>query len=162
MSNSLYNLRIMAQITQDNNTQFTNTQPNLSRTTSLPSDHVGVLIASVIMMIIGWGGMYQLITSSLPRIGGELWMFFMLLQITVTGTVIPFIRYVNVRFTPHDIEVPPGGVIVRQSTWVGLYAVMCAWLQIPRVLNVPVAALIALIFIILEVFLRSRELVDDV
>lgn len=152
----------MAQITQDNNTQSITNQPRLSRTTSLPSDHVGVLIASVVMMVIGWGGLFQLITNSLPRIGGELWMFFLLLQITVTGTVIPFIRYVNVRFTPHDIEVPPGGVIVRQSIWIGLYAVMCAWLQIPRVLNVPIATLLALTFVILEVFLRSRELSEDV
>jgi len=147
----------MTQIAQDNNTNLTQQK----RTTSIPPDHVGVLLASLIMILIGWGGLFQLVNTALPRIGGELWMFFVLLQLAVTGTVIPFIRYVNVRFTPSDIEVPPGGVIVRQSIWVGLYAVTCAWLQIPRVLNLPIALLIALALIILEVFLRSRELAAE-
>lgn len=147
----------MTQIAQDNNTNLTQHK----RTTSIPPDHIGVLLASALMIVIGWGGMFQLINTTLPRIGGELWLFFVLLQLAVTGTVIPFIRYVNVRFTPSDIEVPPGGVIVRQSIWVGLYAVTCAWLQIPRVLNLPIALLIALALIILEVFLRSRELAAE-
>jgi hypothetical protein len=49
-------------------------------------------------------------------------------------------------------------VIVRQSVWVGLYAVACAWLQIPRALSLPTALLLALVFVVIEVFLRVREL----
>lgn len=136
------------------------TDSQLSPLTSekMPADHRGVLFAGFIMMLIGWLGLYQLVTTSLPRIGGPLWLFFMLLHVAVTGTVMPFVRYLNVRFTPIDAPLPPGGVIVRQSVWVGLFVVTCAWLQIPRALSWPVAFFLALVFLVLEIFLRSREL----
>lgn len=124
----------------------------------MPPDHVGLLIAALLMMLIGWLGLFQLISTSLPRIGGELWLFFGLLQVAVTGTVIPLVRFVNIRFTSLMDDVPPGGVIVRQSVWVGLFALTCAWLQIPRALSLPLAIFVALVFIVVEIFLRTREL----
>ena len=130
-------------------------------TTSRPPDHVGALIASVLMMLIGWGGLIQLILTTRPRIGGEMWLFFVLLQIAVTGTAIPVVRYFNVRFTPIHIEVPPAGVIVRQSVWVGLLFVTYAWLLIPRALSLAIAFFLILVFVVIEVFLRSRELSNE-
>ncbi len=127
---------------------------------AIPPDHIGVLIAGVVFMVIGWLGLYQLVTTSLPLVG-QRWLFFILLQLAVTGTVLPFVRYLNVRFTPVTADLPPGGVIVRQSIWIGLFVVMCAWLQIPRVLTWPVAILIALLFIIIEAFLRAREIRNE-
>jgi len=130
-------------------------------TTSRPPDHIGALIASVLMMIIGWGGLAQLILTTRPRIGGEMWLFFILLQIAITGTAIPVVRYFNVRFTPIHVDVPPAGVIVRQSVWVGLLFVTCAWLLIPRALSLPIAVFLILIFVVIEIFLRSRERMND-
>ena len=56
-------------------------------------------------------------------------------------------------------------VIVRQSVWFGLFAVACAWLQMPRVLTPAIMFFLALAFVIVEVFLRSREIpgerIDD-
>lgn len=129
-----------------------------AKTSSLPPDHAGVLLAAIIMMVAGWAGLAQLVTTTLPRIGGELWVFFLLLHIAITGTVLPIVRYLNVRFTPVHAEVPPGGVIVRQSIWVGLFVVTCAWLQIPRALSLPLGIFIGVVFIVVEVFLRGREL----
>jgi hypothetical protein len=126
----------------------------------LPPDHAGVLIAAAIMAIGGWTGLYFLVTTVLPRVGPR-WLFFLLLQIAVTGTILPFVRYLNVRFTPLTRELPPGGVLVRQSVWCGLFVVTCAWLQIPRVLTPPIAFFIGLIFVVIEIFLRSRELVNE-
>lgn len=125
-----------------------------------PADHVGILVAAVLMMIIGWGGLYALVTTALPRVGPR-WIFFVLLHIAVTGTVLPLIRYLNVRFTPLHRELPPGGVMVRQSVWVGLYVVTCAWLQIPRVLTLPIAFFLALALIVIEIFLRTREVGNE-
>jgi len=130
-------------------------------TTSRPPDHTGALIASVLMMLIGWGGLLQLVLTTRPRIGGEMWLFFILLQIAVTGTAIPIVRYFNVRFTPIHVDVPPAGVIVRQSVWVGLLVVTCAWLLIPRALSLPIAIFLILIFVVIEIFLRSRERLND-
>jgi hypothetical protein len=123
----------------------------------LPPDHIGVLVAAVIMIAVGWLGLYQLVTTTLPRVG-QRWLFFLLLHIAVTGTVLPFVRYLNARFTPVDVELPPGGVLVRQSIWIGLIAVMYAWLQIPRVLTLPIAFFVALVFVLIEAFLRTREI----
>lgn len=123
----------------------------------MPPDHVGVLVAGLVMMLGGWAGIYQLVTTTLPRVG-QRWLFFLLLQLAVTGTVLPFVRYLNVRFTPVDVDLPPGGVLVRQSIWIGLFAMLCAWLQMPRVLNLPIAFFLGLVFVVIEVFLRSREI----
>jgi hypothetical protein len=123
----------------------------------MPPDHAGVVIAGAVFMVAGWFGLYQLVTTTLPRVG-QRWLFFVLLQIAVTGTVLPFVRYLNVRFTPITVNLPPGGVIVRQGIWIGLFVVMCAWLQIPRILNLPIAILLAAVLVIIEAFLRSREI----
>ena len=122
----------------------------------IPPDHIGILVASVIMMVGGWWTLFLLVTQTIPRIG-QRWLFFMILQIAITGTLLPFIRYVNVRFTPIDRDLPPGGVIVRQSMWVGLFIVICAWLQIPRVLTWSIAFFLAIVFMVIELFLRIRE-----
>ena len=127
----------------------------------IPPDHVGVLLSAVVLLILGWGGLYWLVTTQIPRIGGQIWIFFVLLQMAITGTAIPLVRYINVRFTPIRAPLPPGGIIVRQSVWIGLYLVVCAWLQIPRVLTPIVALLLALVFIAIEGFLRLRELPNE-
>lgn len=126
----------------------------------IPPDHAGVLIAALIMAGGGGWGLYQLVTTRLPRIDA-IWLFFVLLLMTVTGVAIPFVRFLNLRFAPSYAPTPPGGVIVRQSVWIGLYVVTCAWLQIPRVLSLPIAFFLALVFVVLEIFLRSRELARE-
>jgi len=126
---------------------------------SMPPDHIGLMAAAAIMTAFGLGGLYWLIfaSGSLPRIGGELWLFFVLLLIASSGLALPLIRFINVRFTPLHREVPPAGVIVRQSVWVGLWVVICAWLQIPRLLTLPLALFVAAALLMVEIFLRTRE-----
>ncbi|MCU0476702.1 MAG: hypothetical protein MUC99_11440 [Anaerolineae bacterium] len=123
----------------------------------IPPDHVGMFIAAALMGVTAWVGLYWLIFQNPPHIGGQLWLFFVLLSIAVSCTVLPFVRYFNVRLTPLDRDLPPSGVIIRQSVWVGLYVAVCAWLQIPRALSVAAATLLAIAFIGVEVFLRARE-----
>ncbi len=115
----------------------------------ISADHIGILIAAVAMAVSGWWGLYQLITQTIPRVG-QRWIFFMLLHIAVTGTVIPMIRFLNVRFTPVSKPIPGGGIILRQASWVGLFAVTCAWLQIPRALTWSVVVFLGIILVVLE------------
>lgn len=126
----------------------------------IPSDHQGVLVAAVIMMLLGWLGLYQLVMTTLP-LAFPRWMFFILLFSAVTGTAIPIVRYLNIYLTRRPYAIPSGGVILRQSVWVGLFAVTCAWLQIPRVLNPPVAFFLGLSFVVIEVYLRLRERAEE-
>lgn len=136
-------------------------QEELAPRTGTPSDHIGVLFSSALMFLGGWAGLYWLVTTRLPRIGGELWAFFALLTIAVTGTVLPFVRYLNLRFTPIYAEPPSGGVLVRQSIWIALFVVTCAWLQILRTLSLPIALFLGLVLVVIEVFVRSRELASE-
>jgi len=146
-------------------TQIDSTPNNNQSTTAsninTPPDHAGLLVASLLLIVGGWLGLFQLVSTTLPRIGGELWLLFLLLQIAITGTVLPLVRYLNVRFISVNKDVPASGVIVRQSVWVGLFVVMCAWLQIPRALSFPLMIFIALVFAVVEVFLRTREIAAE-
>lgn len=126
----------------------------------IPSDHQGVLIAAVVMLLVGWIGLYQVVLNTLP-LAFPRWLFFILLFMAATGTALPIIRYLNIRLTPAPYAIPAGSVILRQGIWVGLFAVTCAWLQIPRVLNPPVAFFLALSFVVIEVYLRLRERAEE-
>lgn len=119
-----------------------------------------MLIAAVALIVAGWGGLYVLVTTQIPRVG-QRWLFFVLLQVAVAGTVMPFLRYINLRLTPETRLIPPSGVIVREAVWFGLFVVTCAWLQIPRVLTLPTMFFLALAFIVIELFLRSREIPNE-
>jgi hypothetical protein len=123
----------------------------------LPADHAGVLLAGLAMMGVGGIGLATLISIALPRIGAELWLFFLCIHLIVTGATLPLVRFVNMRFIPLTAEPPSGGVLVRQSVWLGLFVVIVVWLQILRVLSVIMLFLLALVFVVLEVFLQMRE-----
>ncbi len=121
----------------------------------------GVLLASLIMFIAGWGGLAYMVINTRPRIGGEIWMFFILLQIAATGTAIPIMRLISQRLTRTPGEAPLTGVVVRRSVWVGIIVVTSAWLLIPRYLTLPILMILVLLSVVIEVFLRNRELANE-
>ncbi|NDJ75585.1 MAG: hypothetical protein GYB65_04935 [Chloroflexi bacterium] len=122
----------------------------------LPPDHAGVLAAAAIMAVTGWVGLWLLVTTGLPTAFPR-WLFFVFLYLAVTGTVLPFVRFLNVRFASDAAPPTPGNVLLRQSIWVGLFVVACAWLQIPRVLNPVIAIILGISLAVIEAFLRVRE-----
>lgn len=103
----------------------------------------------------GWLGLYLLVTAALPTAFPR-WLFFVCLYLAVTGTVLPFVRFLNLRFARAD-DPPSANVILRQSIWFGLFVVACAWLQIPRVLNPVIAFFLALSLIVIEFLLNIRD-----
>ncbi|HVO41651.1 MAG TPA: hypothetical protein VMT34_03455 [Aggregatilineales bacterium] len=119
----------------------------------LKADQNGVLTAAAILAGVGWVGLYFLIDGSKP-LAFPRWLFFILLFIAVTGTAIPFSWFLNRRFTKSPVS---GGIILRQGIWFGLFAVIAAWLQIPRTLNGAIAFFLALSLVVIETFLRLRE-----
>jgi len=121
----------------------------------------GVLLASLLLFIGGWGGLAYLVVSARPRIGAEIWLFFILLQIAVTGTAIPLVLLASQLLASKNDPYPVTGVVVRRSVWAGIVVVICAWLMIPRYLSLPAFLVVVLLFVVLEVFLRYRELAHD-
>ena len=141
-------------------------RPNADRGSGVSSRSAGgeargVLLAALIMFITGWGGLAYLVVNTRPRIGGEIWLFFILLQIAVTGAAIPIIRLVSQRLARTQDDAPMTGVVVRRSVWTGIIAVTCAWLLIPRYLTLPIFLIVILLFVVIEIFLRNRELAHE-
>ena len=127
----------------------------------LSADNKGAIAAAVPLMLIGWGGLAHLVTTTTPRIGGELWLFFLLLQLAVTGSAIPIWRFLSLRFVPVNQAPPSAGVVARRSIWTGILVVACAWLLIPRALSLPLLLILLLFFVVVEVVLRHRETAHD-
>ncbi len=112
------------------------------------------LPAALMLMAFGWGSFLLIIFYTLPS-GGTRWAFFFSLFTALTGTVLPFVAFLNRRFPSQPP--PTAGVILRQSFWVGLYLPTLAWLRIYRALNLPIAILLAVGLIVIEWLLRLRE-----
>ncbi len=115
---------------------------------------VSVLPASLILFLVGWGGLAGLVLNTLPTLWPR-WLFFFLGVMAVTGTVLPFVAFLNIRFSGQ----PPAtvGVVLRESLWFGVYFPTLAWLQIGRVLTPTLTLLLALGLALIEVLLRFRE-----
>ncbi len=122
------------------------------------ADQNGVLIAASIMAGGGWALLYELVTTANP-LAFPRWLFFILLYIASTGTALPFAWILNRRFTSGYLV--SGGVMLRESMWIGLFLVIAAWLQMIRTLNLATGFFLALSMVVIEVFLRMRERPPD-
>ena len=118
--------------------------------------HGPVLAAAAILAGLGWIGLSLLVIAAIPTVIPR-WLFFALWTAALTGTAVPFIRLLNRRFSAIGEPPAPGGVLLRQSLWVGIFGTTCAWLQLGRVLSAPVAFLLAFGLGAIEWFLLTRE-----
>lgn len=112
------------------------------------------LPTSLLLMLIGWGGLWLLFSFTLPTLLPR-WLFFFLIVVAFTGTALPLSAFLNHRF-PSD---PPARlqVIFREAVWVGAYVATLAWLQYGRVFTWALALILAAGFAAIEYLLRLRE-----
>jgi hypothetical protein len=124
----------------------------MSKTSS--PDYRGVLISAALMALIGWLGVYLVMTLSLPTVGPR-WLLFFLWTLAATGTALPFVWLLHLRFGG---ETPaPAAIIMRQGLEIGLFSALILWLQINRALSISLGALIAVGLALIEGFLRLIE-----
>lgn len=111
-------------------------------------------ITTLILTVVGWGGLFFLLSYTLPTVGPR-WMFFFLFFLALTGTALPLVAFLNRRFP----STPPvhAGVVLRQAIWFGVYGSTLAWLQSGRVLTPALAFLLAVGLFLIEWLLRLRE-----
>jgi hypothetical protein len=112
------------------------------------------LPASIILFILGWGGLIALTITTLPTVGPR-WLFFFLCVLAITGTMLPIIAFLNRRF--QSTPPPTAMVVVRQSLWFAIYGATLIWLQMGRVLNPALALLLAIGLALIEFLLRLSE-----
>lgn len=119
------------------------------------ANSLSLTLAAWALALLGWGGLVGLIINVDPRVGPlPIWGFFVLWLMAFTGTAVPFVRYLNRRFSP---EPAPASVILRESIWVGLFMATGAWLQRSNLLGSATAGLLLIALVGVEWFLRLRE-----
>ena len=111
-------------------------------------------LSSLLLMLVGWGGLYLLVTETLPYVWPR-WGFFVLVLIAITGTVLPIVYFFHRRF-PGEKPVE-ASVIVRQALWFGVYSATLAWLQLGRLVTINVILGLAGGLAAIEYFTRLRE-----
>ena len=111
----------------------------------------GLFATALLLIAIGWTGLYLLMATTLPTVGPR-WLFFFLLTIAVTGTALPFVWLLHKRVGPAT-----SSVLLRQALWVALFVSLCVWLQINRSLTLSLALLLGVGFILVEWFLGLLE-----
>jgi hypothetical protein len=111
-------------------------------------------ISSLILILVGWGGLAGVLYLALPFVWFR-WWFFALIILALTGTVLPIVYFFHRRFP----DQPPAeaNVIVRQSAWFGIYGATLAWLQLGRLVTVYVILGLAGGLLAIEYFIRLRE-----
>jgi hypothetical protein len=125
----------------------------MNNSTYPSEDYRGFYMASFVLAVGGWAGLYYLVGTMVPSPGPR-WLFFVVGLMAVTGSAAPFVWYLNRRFARRPV---PAGVLMRQALWVGFFTATCAWLQLARTLNAPTALLLAAGLTGIEWFLRLRE-----
>lgn len=106
------------------------------------------------LCLLGWGGLALVVTLSLPTVWPR-WLFFALLFLALSGTALPVVWFLNLRFP----STPPveASVIVREAMWVGIGGTTLAWLQLGRLASLGVFLGLVAGLTAIEYLLQLRE-----
>ena len=119
-----------------------------------PPSFRGFLPLIIILLVLGWGGLFLLVNTTQPTLWPR-WLFFFLVVLGFTGLAMPAVVFMYQRFPS---EPPPEQkVIVRQSLWAGIYVALMVWMSLGQVFNLGLAILVMVGIAVIEVFLRLRE-----
>jgi hypothetical protein len=112
------------------------------------------LPAALILASTGWLGLFYLFFGTLPTLGPR-WLFFFLSVLAVTGTFLPVAAFLNRRFPTE----PPAtlSTVLREASLPGICFATLAWLQLGRVLTLPLGLLLAAGLVLVEFLIRLRE-----
>jgi hypothetical protein len=112
------------------------------------------LPAAILLALVGWAGLVYLFIFTLPTLWPR-WLFFFLSVLAVTGISLPVAAFLNRRFPTQ----PPAtqNTILREASLVGIYFATLAWLQLGRVLTLPLIFLLAVGLTLIEFLIRLRE-----
>ena len=126
----------------------------MEETSNQPLPFKAYLPGMLALVISGAIGIALLLTLTLPTIGPR-WLFFFFVVLFVTGLFLPFTWFLNLRFPSDPLAGPQ--VIIRQAAWFGIYAALLIWLQMGRVLTVPLGVVMAAALVLVEFLIRVWE-----
>jgi hypothetical protein len=105
----------------------------------------------VVVALLSWGGLGYLVLTQPPSALTKA-MFFPLLFLAVTSTAVAGLARLRGRLGNEDEP----GVVLRQGAWAGLFVILCAGLQMGRMLEPIVALVMAAILVLMEMFLLQH------
>lgn len=111
--------------------------------------------AAILLSGMGLAGLLWLFLNTQPFEAGYRWLFFLCWFLMVTGGALPAVAFLNRRF-PGRIPATQT-VIIRQATWIGVFASTVAWLQLGRLVTFAMVLLIGIGIAAIEVLIRFRE-----
>ena len=111
-----------------------------------------ITFVAILLAIVGWWGVYDLTGKIAPDQPGALSLFYALLFMAATATLMPPLAYLNRRFAPEATELDPWRFF-RQSAWGGICVAVWAWLQMNRAFHAGFALVSILIFVAIEVLI---------
>jgi hypothetical protein len=112
------------------------------------------MFAALILAGAGWLGLGYLTFNVHPTRPAKMG-FLALLAVALMGTAWPVLLALHRRFWGE----PSPWTVWRQSVWVAAFGAASAWLQMNRLLNVALAAILVGVFVVIELIfvLRARQ-----
>jgi hypothetical protein len=125
------------------------------RKAEFPLSRSQMALLALILAAAGWIGLLVFTYAAAPS-GGGLAVFFMLVFLAVTATATPLALALDARLSrpdsPRRVWRP-----IRQGAEVGLWVVICLWLQLVRLLDWITALLFLVILGLIEWFIVSHK-----
>ena len=115
-----------------------------------------ISVLAVLAAVGGWWTLHQPVSSARPEQPGVLAVFYALLFLTLTATLVPVMAYLNRRFAHESMARAPLRYL-RLSVLAGLCLSSWVWLQANRAFNLGFAFIIALIFVAVELFISRMR-----
>lgn len=106
------------------------------------------------LFVVGMLGLVGLIDFTVPTLGPR-WLFFFFAALAASGLGLIVFYFIHWRF-PSGGVVPPM-VIVREAILAAIFIDLLIWLQLGRVLSLPLAVGIGFGVIVIELAIRLTE-----
>ena len=114
----------------------------------------GLFLMAALFAVLGWAGTAGVVFLTLPFLLPR-WLLFFSLFFALTGTAVPFIWYLNRRFTP--ARFPSEGILIREALETASLGVFLVWLQAGRLFTAFLGWAFFGAFLAVELLLRLFE-----
>jgi len=112
-----------------------------------------MLVTSLLLGVIGLGGLAFIFLTTEPTLGPR-WLFFFFLTLAGSGIALPVVYLIHRRTARQYVSAK---VIIREAIMFGVFLDLLAWLQIGRIASNLIAIILAGGLVFLEIFLRMAE-----
>ncbi len=119
------------------------------------------VISSIPIVLLSFAGLVYVLAYLWPDpttiFAQPQMLFFVFVFLGCGALTVPVTAYLNQRFAKADWLARDRARLLRQGSWVGLFVVLLAYLQLSKILSWTIALVLAAVFVLIETFLLTRE-----